>query len=470
MTQTTNRPLRDGRPALSPGQFVAHFPSQCVEARHGIFVARCLVDTLAAAVAAANEPVTRLILAEARDGAARMPGPGAASSWISLDMFGEEAAALANGVVAHAFDLDDVTDAVRGHVSSVLLPALIAMAEARDLSGAALVDAYVLGFEVACRLGQLVFKSHYAKGWHSTSAIGAVAGAAAGARLIGLGEVAADHAISLAVAQAGGTRANFGTMGKPFQAGHAARTAVQSVRLASRGFTGGADALTGPYGFTRLYAAGEADPALFALPAAGDTLAVDTVGVNVKKYPMCYAAHRAVDAMLALRQEHALRPEQVAAIDVESSAAGHGPLVHHKPQTPNEAMFSMEYGMAAALVDGRMGCTSFTDAALARAPITQLMTRVTLREVDGPIMPPWSRVRVTTTNGHVIERRVDTVLGSREQPLGDADLLAKLGDCLAYAGRGGDAQQLIDVVMSLPTTSIRALRASSAWQEMIGAA
>lgn len=470
MTHTIDRPAPVAARGLTPGQFVVRFPAGRIEGRHGQFVARCLVDTLAAAIAGANEGSTRLILEEARDGAARAPGPGAASSWISQDTFGEEAAALANAVVAHAFDLDDVTDDVRGHISSILLPALVAMAESRDLSGAAVVDAYVLGFEVACRLGRLVFDSHYTKGWHSTSTLGAIAGAAACSRLIGLDEAAADAAIGLAVAQAGGTRANFGSMGKPLQAGHAARAAVQSARLAARGFTAGADPLTGPYGFTQLYAAGEAEPALFALPTAGNALAIDAVGVIVKKYPMCYAAHRAVDAMLELREEQGLRPDQVTAIDVESSAAGHGPLVHHRPRTPTEAMFSMEYGVAAALADGRMGCSSFTGAALARATIADLMAKVTMREAGGPILPPWSTVRVTKTDGQVLERRIAALRGSHERPLRQADLLAKLVDCLAYAGREGDARQLMDAVMSMPSVSIRALLAGPAWRALRGAA
>ncbi|MBM3572769.1 MAG: MmgE/PrpD family protein, partial [Alphaproteobacteria bacterium] len=214
MTRPTMSRSPSARPSPSIGRFVANFPSDRVERRHGQFVGRCLIDTLAAAIAGANEPVSRLVLAEARDGWTRSPGKGAASAWVTADAFDEETAAGVNAATAHALDLDDVTSAVRGHVSSILFPVLAALAESRCLPGAALVEAYVVGFEIACRLGNLVFQSHYNKGWHSTSTIGAIAGAGAGARLVGLDAVAIDHAIGLALARSAGTRANFGSMAK----------------------------------------------------------------------------------------------------------------------------------------------------------------------------------------------------------------------------------------------------------------
>jgi 2-methylcitrate dehydratase PrpD len=447
---------------MSIGTFTADFPAGRIAAQHRRFVARCLVDTLAAAVAGANERVTRLILEEARETSPR----GGASCWITEDRFGEEGAALANAVIGHALDYDDVVGAVRGHVSVVLLPALLAMAEARDLDGEAVVDAYVVGFEIATRLGRLVFESHYGKGWHSTSVIGALSGAAACGRLIGLDAPAIDHAVGLALAQAGGTRANFGSMAKALQAGYAARAAVAAARLAARGVTAGADVLQGSFGFTSLYAAGERDDAAFAPMHDDAPLAVDAEGVIVKKYPMCYAAHRAVDAMLDLRAAYKLRAGDVAEIHVESSAAGHGPLVHHRPATGTEAMFSLEYAMAAALADGRMGCASFADDQVNRPALHDAMARVTMREAAGAILPPWSEVRLLLKDGTPLNRRVDVLRGSPELPLSDDELTGKLADALQFSGRHADAARLAAAIHRMAGMKIAALRRNPAWRAL----
>ncbi len=146
-------------------------------------------------------------------------------------------AALGDGVIAHALDFDDYESFSMAHSSVTILPAVLALGEKLHVSGRECLEAYLVGIEVISKMGRGVNPNHYEKGWHSTSTLGTLGASAASSKLLKLDPEKTKMAFGIAASMASGLRGNFGTMTKPFHAGHAARNGVESAELASLGFT-----------------------------------------------------------------------------------------------------------------------------------------------------------------------------------------------------------------------------------------
>jgi 2-methylcitrate dehydratase PrpD len=145
-------------------------------------------------------------------------------------------AALVNGTLGHALDFDDAQDSLMGHPSTVIFPTVLALGETMKSSGKAILEAFLIGFEVACKIGKGTNPHLYNNGWHSTNAIGVLGATAAAAKLSGFDSARTAVALGIAASLAGGLRANFGTMTKPFHAGQAAENAIVANHLAALGF------------------------------------------------------------------------------------------------------------------------------------------------------------------------------------------------------------------------------------------
>lgn len=392
-------------------------------------VRRALLDTIACAVAGKQEPAALAARTYARRLA---PSGGEASLWAGGGKLPVEMAAWVNGIEAHVLDFDDVSSPMRGHPSVAMLPALIAIAEARDMALHAVEEAYEAAYDALCRMSRAVAVAHYAHGWHTTATLGTLAGVMGCARLIGLDETRFCHALGIALAQLAGSRGNFGTMAKSLQAGQAGMVAVRSALLAEAGFDGAVDALSGPQGFLRLYTQGGDFTHILDGAAAPSELARS--GLEVKKYPLCYATHRALDAVLDLRADHGLCLDDVARVEVRCSHGAFVPLIHNRPQTGLEAKFSIEYAMIAALADGAITLASFDDTAVRRGTIQRRLADVAVIEAAGAVMPRWAEVTLALRDGRSLSRRADRLRGSAELPLGDDDLRRKALDCFAHGG------------------------------------
>ena len=415
---------------------------------------RALLDTYACAVAGRHEDASQLALRYAR--ASALPAAGrAASHWGTGEPLPLELAALCNGVAGHVLDFDDVTSPLRGHPSIALLPALLALAEANDAHGSELACAYVVGFEVICKLSKAMAVKHYARGWHSTASIGTLGAAVACAHLLRLDATRTTHAIGLAVAQAAGTRANFGTHAKSFQAGHCNAAGLRAALLAAEGFDAAPGVLDDAFGYMDLYANGESLAAQLETLGQGALELVES-GIEVKKYPLCYATHRTLDGVLDLRAEHGLTLADVQTVDVRTSTGALTPLIHPRPQTGLEAKFSMQYAVAAALRDGEVRLSSFTDAAVQRPEVQAFFAHVGTDDGgDGPAFPRWTDIALTLRNGRALSRRVDRLRGSAEAPLTHAELRAKLQDCLAWGRAEADVDRLFAGALAIDDTPVR---------------
>lgn len=394
---------------------------------------RAVVDTVAVSLAASRDVTVTTIF----DAVGEDLRSGPASAW-ARDLSGDSrSVALVNATSAHALDFDDVDDQMIGHPSAVLVPALMAQAEELGSSGSELLEGYWAGLAASRALASaLDIDSHYRAGWHSTGTIGTVAAAAAGIRLRGLSLDRARHALGIAGSLAAGSRQNFGTMTKPLHAGMAAANATLAVKLAAAGFTADASQLEGPLGYLVLHAAAPG-----TRTAGHERLAEPQL--NVKLHACCYYIHAAADAMLDL-VEAGLTPDQVARVVVTGPPHGFGALIHHRPDTGLQGKFSMEYAMAACLLDGGLGLTVFTDDAVNRPEARSLVEVVELEASDTPPVGPrewqwgYAVVSVETNDGRQLTRRVDKPRGHARRPLTEADLRLKFDDCLRFGGLRND--------------------------------
>jgi 2-methylcitrate dehydratase PrpD len=292
-------------------------------------------------------------------------------------------AALANGTAAHALDYDDMCFVSLAHPSAPLVPAGLAAAELAGGSGAALHDAYVVGFEIEARLGRIMNPRHYQRGWHCTSTLGSVGAAAVASRLLGLGAEATGHAIALAASAASGLKENFGTMVKPLHAGLAARNGVLAARLAGNGMTANPIALDGPQGFLRAMDSEREGPA-DEIADLGRRFEIVDTGITVKLYPSCAGTHPALDAILDLRARHGFGSSEVESVEVAVDGITPTVLIYDRPSSALEAKFSMPFCAAAAIIHGRVGIDTFAAASLRDAAMASLMERLTVIPLSTP--------------------------------------------------------------------------------------
>ena len=432
----------------SLGAFVAGLTYEKIPAQALPVIHTGFTDCVGVMLAGRHQPAVRLLQ--------QVLAPGAGPSTL---LFGAATAAPAeaafiNGTAAHALDFDDV--GLRGHPSTVLVPAILAEAQALGSSGKDMMAAYAAGYEVWADLAQRDPDHHHNKGWHPTGIFGAIGAAAACASLNKLDAERCAVAIALGASQSSGIMANFGTMTKPFHAGRAASSGVLAARLARAGFTASLDALEHPQGFLQAVSpAGRVDADTET--RAGKTWKLPTTRLSVKKYPLCFCTHRALDGMLDLIAEMPIEAEEIEGITVSTSLRNATMLRNSQPQTGLEAKFSMQFAMASAVIAKAAGLSELTDTFVQRPDVQTLIkkAKVTVDPRDHPTLPgyaPYDQVTVQLKDGRTIKsREVVEVRGGPEQPLSRDALWNKFQDC-AQAGEARDtAKAIFDAFMSLET-------------------
>jgi len=419
-------------------------------------VRRAALDTLGVMLAGASEPVARIVrrVVRAEGGIALTTVVGTAlktaPGW----------AALANGAAGHAHDFDDTNFALLGHPSVPLLSTALAAAEAEMAGGRALVLGYILGFEIDVALGTALNPDHYTRGWHATSSIGTLGCAAAAARIMGLDLVQTRHALAIAASHASGLKENFGSMTKPYHAGHAARNGILAAQLAREGMTASETALEGRQGYAAAFGGTHGlDQALESLGRSWHLLGS---GIAVKPYPSCALTHSAIDALIDLRAEHRLSSRDVAAVQVGVNRVVPDVLAHSRPTTALERKFSMQFCAAAALAEGRVDFASFTDGEIANAETRELMERVAM--IVDPGLPQgveqhaWSRVTVRLRDGRTLATEARGARGHPDTPLSDAALREKFLGCAVTVLAADEAEGVAEQIEHLEDIpDIRAL-------------
>jgi 2-methylcitrate dehydratase PrpD len=364
-------------------------------------------------------------------------------------------AALANGTMAHALDFDDVNWSMHGHPTVPLLPAVLALGQAVHASGLDVLLAYVLGFEIETKIGLGVNPKHYDLGWHATSTLGTLGAAAACAKLLRLDVEKTRMAFGIAASTAAGLRQNFGTMTKPLHPGQAAMNGITAAHLAHLGWTADANVIEAPYGFCQLYAGTDEYHLDDTVKHLGQPYELLATGVAIKQYPCCAFTHRALDGLLALMQQHQLSAADVASVECLVGRPTVEVLMHSRPRTGLEGKFSMQYCLAAALLDKRVGLLSFSDEKVRRPAAQQLFERVTMRlhpEVqykgssgeERPVV-----VTVALQDGRSLSTQILHPKGHPANPLTPIALQDKFEDCAYGVLERQDLRQVMTLVQRL---------------------
>ena len=421
-----------------------------------------LIDTVGVALAGTREPVGELAARWARELGAKPQ----AACW-GLDIASSPAeAAFVNGVCSHALDFDDTHPSVRGHPSATLLPAALAVGESAGASGADVLAAYVIGMEVAGKLGRALGHSHYLRGWHSTATVGTLAATAVAARLYGLDAEGLRRAWGLAASQMSGLVRNFGTMTKPFHAGHAARSGVLSAWMAKNGFTSNTEIFDARGGALDTYRGDHpGEPIADGVRNLGKPWEIIEPGIYVKRWPCCYSSHRTIGGLLGLVEQHRLRAQEITEVAIGFLPGGDVALVSRDPHTALEGKFSVEYAVAALLLDGGLKLETYTDAMVQRPQARDLIARVRRYAIaDDKLysgITGYNDLAVRTPRGN-FEVRIDRVPGSPAWPISERDRTAKFLDCAERVLGEAGAARLLDLARrarSLP--EIRELAAAT---------
>lgn len=392
---------------------------------------RCFVDTLGVALAGSKQPEAKIIEELIKNFGGK-PESGVIANGFKTSV---PLAALANGVMAHALDYDDISTKFLAHPSANLVPAILALGESQGISGEKGLTSYIIGFEVGANLGSIMGMTFFGRGWHATSILGSVGTAAASAKILGLGVQETRMALGIAASLAGGLKINFGTMTKPLHVGNAAQNGVLAAMLAKKGFTANANVFDGPNGFCEVYTGTgcELNPLEETI---GKIWYIISPGTKFKPYPCCGSVIACADAILELKRKYNILPNEVAEIECRVS-----PLMIetgssiHSPKTGQEGRFSLEYDMAIAIIDGELSLKQYTDEKVNSPKAQELMKKVkiTFPEGIGMGMEEPEEVVVKLSNGGQYAYKVEKHKGTAENPLTDEEVLSKFKDCASLA-------------------------------------
>jgi 2-methylcitrate dehydratase PrpD len=410
---------------------------------------RHILDCAGVGLAATAEPAGRIILDITREqgGAplARVLGSNQRTSAVS--------AAWANGALSHLLDYDDTGFS---HPTACILPAALAFAEQYHATGADLVNAVCVGLEVFERMSRSGRQHEHvlrARGFHPTSLYGCSAAAAAAGSIVKLNPSQMAVAIGLAAANAGGLTQHFGTWGKGIHAGNAARAGVSSTLLAQKDYFADPDGLDGDYGFFSAFH----DKGNYDLSRVNEKLgthwSIVDPGLTVKAYPCCGGNLRALDAAQGLLRENNLKFDDVVKLEVDVHPDLLNTVRFHKPTQGFRGKFSLDYVLAAMLLDGRVDLDSFSDAYCNAPKMRASLDKVQINKHhewgDDAASRRRSPVTLTLKDGSKVTKQVDKVRGSPGNPMTRDELLGKYRGCAARVLKGDRLEKSIAALENL---------------------
>lgn len=371
-------------------------------------------------------------------------GPGQATVIGRSERFNLLTSAYLNAMSANVFDFDDTHLRTVIHPTAPIAPALFALAEHQPVSGAQLLHAFILGVDVACRVGNAISPGHYNHGFHITGTCGILGAAVGVAKLLGLDAQHTAWALGNAATQAAGLVESLGVMSKSIHLGHAARGGTEAAFLAREGFTGPDRALEGRHGFLNVLGSNADLDAL----TDGLGLTFEISANTYKPYPCGVVLNPVIDACLDLRTEAAIGAEQIEVVTVRGN-----PLLQLRADRPGvttgrEAKVSMQHSVAVAFLFGRAGVREYEDAVVNDSTVRALGRRVQC-VVDASVPVEAAEVKVRTRAGVEHARYVANARGDRKRPLTDAEIETKLRELAAIGAPGLATDSLIEAVWNL---------------------
>jgi 2-methylcitrate dehydratase PrpD len=351
-------------------------------------------------------------------------------------------ASFMNALNANVLEFDDTHMPTVIHPTAPVAPPLFALAERSRISGSSLIEAFVLGVEVACRAGNSVSPQHYVRGWHITATCGVLGAAAACARLLALSAEQTAHAIGIAASQAAGLVENLPTGAKNIQVGNSARSGLLSALFAEQGYTAAPQAIEGTHGWTRV--SGNAPNIDSLLGRLGQTW---ELGKNAyKAYPCGIVLAPVIDACLDLRRDHMLSPN-----DVEQVMVRGNPLLLARADRPHVlddriAKLSIQHSAAIAFVRGAVTVKEY--AAVDDPEVVAFRSKVSV-QADDALPIEAAIVTVRTIGGQSLAAHVKHARGSLERPLSDIEIEEKARQLAVLGGTNVTIAPLIDAVWAL---------------------
>lgn len=360
------------------------------------------------------------------------------------------AAALYNGTAAHAAEVDDSFRDAMYHPGAATIAAALAASQDAGASGLDFLRALVLGYEVSTRIGVVMGRPHY-RFWHNTGTVGSFGAAAAAAGAMGLEGLPFAHALATAATFTAGLQQAFrmDSMSKPLHAGRAAEAGLLAAQLAARGVTGSLDILDGEAGLGQAMSDGP------DWTHVGDTLGRDfhITRLTFKNHIGCGHTFAAIDAALALREQHGLKAQDIEQVRVETYKPALDIACYRRPESANEARFSMHYVVATALARGSVRLAAYEPEQLADPNIRALIERIEVH-VDPAIDRSFpgrrsARVEVLTRSGARLVHMQPDRKGDPELPLSDRELEDKFLELVSPVVGAESARAMLARLWSL---------------------
>ncbi|MFH1088182.1 MAG: MmgE/PrpD family protein [Chloroflexota bacterium] len=399
---------------------------------------RCIIDWLGVTVAGSREPVATALLKVASE----MGGKRQATvlgKGVKTTLFN---AALTNGAMSHVLDYDDVFHPAHSHPAATLFPAITAVAERDHIGGQDVIAAFVAGYEVEARIGEVVGAEFLSKGLHPTANIGAFGAAAGVGNLLGLTTDQMVNGMGIAYTKIAGVVAAFGTMSKSLQVGKSSANGLLAALLAQKGFTGPKEALAGEKGFFQVY--------LGAARQIADDLGrkYRVTENSFKLYASCGGTHAAVDAALEARRKYAINVADISEVVCQA-----WPLAPHvcgnpAPKTALEGKFSLQYCVSIALVEGKAGEPQFRDEKV-RSPELQDLTRKVKIAPNPAFDDREAVVTIRMKSGKQYQEKTDCVKGNPGNPLSWDDLEGKFRGLTASLLPAANIDRVVKMVKEL---------------------
>jgi 2-methylcitrate dehydratase PrpD len=369
-------------------------------------------------------------------------------------------AAFANGIAIHADDYDDTQlavakDRVYGlltHPTASVLPVVLALGETGNRAGRDVLTAYQVAVEAETKISEAINPRHYDHGFHSTATVGAIAAAAAAARMMRLNVEQTRRALGIGASQSAGLRENFGTMTKPFHPGRSAESGIVAAEFAKLGWTATPIVLEAGRGFFKA-AGGGYDPAAID-GKLGNPWTFKFPGVSIKPHPSGSLTHPGMGLMLDLIRKHDIRPDQVSRIKVGTNRHMPNALIHHRPVNELQAKFSMEFCMAILLLERKAGLAEFTDKVVNRPNVKKMIEKVEFTVHPEAEAAGYEKmttiIDIELADGRRISGRADFGKGSPVNPMSDDELSDKFRECAAWGKLPkASAEKVIDRVFNL---------------------
>ena len=400
---------------------------------------RSILNHIGCALGVARDPAVVTALEIMRESS----GKAVASVYGQREKLGVMEAAFVNAIASNLLDYDDTHLRTVIHPSAPVAPAVFALAEETGATGAEVLHAFLLGGEVACRIGNAVSPGHYARGWHITASTGVFGAAAAAARLLRLSAEQTADALGIAASQSGSIVENLATAAKNIGVGNAARNGILAARFAARGYRAAPLSIEGPLGWARAMG----DEAQLKEITEGLGQRWEIARNTYKPYAAGIVFHAVIDACLELRETLGAAVTQIARVTVAGDALllARGDRV---VRNERDTRVSIHHCAGIALALGRADVADFEMPAVQDTELAALRAKV-VAECDASLPRGAARVTIALANGSTHQAYVEHPRGSAERPLSDAELAAKYRANAVLGGMTSDVQAQIAALWAL---------------------